>query len=82
MRVAGPQGTIVRALIGDPRATPALLEFLADTRVGRMPSQVQVQPRGGGERDEEGLGVAELETLEEGLGDEESEEEDGPGPPI
>ena len=80
--MAGPQSPIFRALFGDQRATPALLEFLADTRVGRMPSQVQVQPRGGGERDEEWLGVAELETLDEGLGDKESEEEDGPGPPI
>ena len=82
MRVAGPQGPIVRALFGDPRATPALLEFLADTRVCRMPSQVQVQPRGGGESDEEGLGVTELEAPEEGLGDVKSEEQDGPGPPL
>ena len=80
--MAGPQGTIVRALIGDPRATPALLEFLADTRVYSMPSQVQVQPRGGGESNEEGLGVAELESPEEGLGDEKSEQEDRPDQPL
>ena len=78
--MAGPQSPIFRALFSNQRVTPALLEFLADTRVGRMPSQVQVQPRGGGESNKEGLGVTELEAPEEGLGDEMSEEEDGPGP--
>ena len=44
-----------------------------------MPSQVQL--RGGGERSEEDLEVVELEAPEED--DEmESEEEDGPGPPL
>ena len=80
MRVAGPKGPIVRALFGDPQVIPALLEFLTDTRVFWMPSQVQVKPRGGGDSAEEGLGVTELEAPEEGLGDEMSEEEDGPGP--
>ena len=79
--MAGPQGPTVRALFGKPRATPALLEFLDDTRVGRMPSQVQL--KGGGERSEEDLEVVELEAPEEDDGTEESEEEeDGPGPPL
>ena len=33
-----PRALMVRALFGGPRAIPALLEFLTDTRVGRMPS--------------------------------------------
>ena len=70
----------VRALFGNPRATPALLEFLDNTRVGRMPSQVEL--RGGGDRGEEDLEVVELEAPEEDDGMEESEEEDGPGPPL
>ena len=76
----GPRAPTVRALFGNPRATPALLEFLDNTRVGRMPSQIQL--RGGGERNEEDLEVVELEAPEEDDGMEESEEEDGPGPPL
>ena len=33
----------VRAMFGDQRATPAVLTFLGDTRVGRM---VSLAPRG------------------------------------
>ena len=33
-----PRDPSVRLLFKDPRATPALLEFLKDTKVGRMPS--------------------------------------------
>ena len=45
-----------------------------------MPSQVQL--RVGGERSEEDMEVVELEAQEEDDGTEESEEEDGPGPPL
>lgn len=37
---------------------------------------------GGGERDVEGLEVIELKAPEEGAGSEESEEEEGPAPPL
>ena len=77
----GPRAPRVRTLFVDPRATPALLEFLADTRVGRMPTQIQLC--GGGERGEEELEVIDLEAPEDGAEHrEESEEEDGPGPPL
>ena len=36
----GPHASSVRTLFNDPRAIPAVLEFLEDTKVGRMPSQV------------------------------------------
>ena len=72
----------IRALFRDARATPALLDPLEDTRVGRMPSQILLA--GGRVKDEDGLEVLELwpqeedaETSEES----EEEEEDGPGPP-
>ena len=32
----GPRAPSIRRLFRDPRATPALLDFLRDTRVGRM----------------------------------------------
>ena len=78
-----PQGPSVCLLFRDARATPALLEFLGDTRVGRMLGQT---PLAGGLVE----GESELEEIkmwpqaaEEEAGDsEESEEEDGPGPPI
>ena len=76
----GPRAPTVSALFGNPQATPALLEFLDDTRVGRMHSQVHL--KGGGERSEEDLEVVELEAPEEDDGTEESEEEDGPGLPL
>lgn len=77
----GPRAPRVRMLFGDPRATPDLLEFLADTRVGRMPSQIQL--RGGWVEDMDGLETIELEAPEEGAeASEESEEEDGPAPPL
>lgn len=65
------------------RAAPALLEFLEDTRVGRMPGQILAGGLVEGESDLEELemrpqGVEE----EEAVGSEESEEEDGSGPPL
>ena len=49
---------IVCLLFRGPRATPALLEFLEDTKVGRMPCQTPQE--GGSEDDEESLGDLEL----------------------
>ena len=76
----GPRAPTVKALFGNPRATPALLEFLDNIRVGRMPSQAQL--RGGGEGSEEDLEVCIVELKAPEVDDrtEESEEEDGPGP--
>ena len=34
----GPRAPSVRTLFNDPRAIPAVLEFLKDTKVGQMPS--------------------------------------------
>ena len=60
----GPFGCL---LFRDARATPALLEFLEDAKMGRMPGQILL---GGG-------------LVEEGeIGSEESEEEDGADPPL
>ena len=71
----------MRVLFRDMRATPALLEFLEDTRVGRMPSQILLA--GGRVEDEDDLEVLELWPQEEEAEiSEESEEEDGPGPPL
>ena len=62
-------------LFGDERATPAVLEFPADTRVGREPSLAI-------------FGIAEESELEEIVlwtegeeGSGEESEENGPGPP-
>ena len=71
----------MRALFRDTRATPALLEFLRETSVGRMPSQILLA--GGRVEDEDDLEVLELWPQEEEAEiSEESEEEDGPGPPL
>ena len=43
-----PRAPSVRLLFGDERATPALLEFLEDTRVGRMPGWPSSVLRGRG----------------------------------
>ena len=61
----GPVAPPVRAMLEDPRATPAVLSFLRDTRVGRMTS---LGPLGEEGDEEEG------EVESEG-------EEAGPGPP-
>ena len=77
----GPRARSVRTLFNGPRAMPAVLEFLEDTKVGRMPSQVLL---GGGIEME----VEDLEDIELWAEDsraqevEENEEEDVPGPPL
>ena len=61
---------------------PAVLEFLEDTRVGRMPGWVLLA--GGADLDEDEIEEVELwaPEVEEGSDiSESSEEEDGPGPP-
>lgn len=79
LRVRGPSPS-VRLLFRDTRATPTLLEFLKDTKVGRMPGQILLA--GGGVEDESDLKVIELglQEEEEAGSSEENEEEDGPGP--
>ena len=78
----GPRAPSVRLLFGDVRATPAVLEFLEDTRVGRMPGRILLA--GGLEVDEEKMDEVVLWAPgeEEGSGISESEEEEGPGPPL
>ena len=73
----------IRRLFRDEKGVPAVLEFLADTRVGKMPSQIQLA--GGPEVEEEDLEVISLLVQGEeeyGTGINSSEEEDGPGPPL
>ena len=71
----------VRTLFKDPRAIPAVLEFLQDTKAGQMPSQILL--RGGIEVEEEDLEDIELWAEDSGGREvEENEEEDGPGPPL
>ena len=76
----GPRAPSGRLFFGDVRATPAVLEFLEDTRVGCMPSQILLV--GGRLEDEDDLEALELWPQEEAETSEESEEEDGPGPPL
>ena len=62
---------------------PAILEFLGDTRVGKMPGQILLA--GGPDLKEEGLECVSLQIQGEGgegTGVSSSEEEDGPGPPL
>ena len=70
----GPRAPSVRRLFRDPRATPAVLDLLRDTRVGRMPGLGLYGVR----EDELGKDV-ELWADEESSAEE--EEEGGPGPP-
>ena len=77
----GSRAPSVRTLFNDPRAIPAVLEFLKDTKVGQMPSEVLL--RGGMEI--EGNDLEDIELWVEGSRAqeiEEYEEEDGPGPPL
>ena len=72
----------VRRLFGDERNTKAILEFLEETKVGKMPGRVLLA--GGPDLEEEELDGFSLQVLEEeGVETEisSSEEEDGPGPP-
>ena len=73
-----PRDLSVRLFFRDERATPALLAFLVDTRVGRVPGLALM----GVAEDESELGEIDLwpQTEEEGWSGK-SEEEGGPGPP-
>ena len=68
--------------INDPRATPAALGFLEDTRVGNVPGRILMA--GGPDLEEEELEVLSLMAPEEEEGTDvsASEKEDGLGPPI
>ena len=74
--MGAPRAPSVRLLFRDERASPALLEFLEDTRVGRMPGLALM-----GVLEEE----SELEEIvlwpAEGEGSEEESEESRPVPP-
>ena len=72
----------MRTLFGDARATAVILELLESTRVGRMPGQVLMA--GGPDVEEENLETIEMwaPEKENETGISESEEEDGPGPPL
>ena len=70
----GPRAPSVRRLFRDPRATPAVLDFLRDTRVGKMPGLELY-----GVRESELGRDLELWADDESLDDE--EDEGGPGLP-
>ena len=73
----------IRRLFGDERNVPAILEFLRETRVGKMPRRVLLT--GGPDLEEEELDGFSLQVLEEEDAETEvssSEEEDRPAPPL
>ena len=73
----------VQWLFGDERAVPAILEFLEDTRLVKMPGRIFLA--GGPDLEEEELEGFSLQVQgedEEGTGLSPGEEEDGLGPPL
>ena len=72
----GPRVSSVRGLFQDPRAIPAVLEFLRKTRVGKMPG-LEIH---GIQEDELGQDI-ELWAEDGEASDEDHEREGGPGPP-
>ena len=72
----------VRKLFRNEKNTKAILEFLRETKVGKMPSRVLLA--GGPDLDEEELGGFSLQVLDEEVETEVSSsgDEDGPGPPV
>ena len=66
---------------GDERNVPAILEFLEETMVGKIPGRILLA--GGPDLEEEDLECLSLRVQEEEQGTEasSSEEEDGPAPP-
>ena len=73
----------IRRLFGDERNVLAILEFLEDTKVGKLPSRVLLA--GGPDLEEEELDGFTLQALGEEVnetGVSSIEEEDGPGPPL
>ena len=71
----GPVDTSVRLLFRDARATPAVPDFLRDTRVRKMPGLALF----GVQEDEMGEGIALWPESEAGSGSE--NEQGGSGPP-
>ena len=73
----------IRRLFGDERNVKAILGFLEETKVGKMPGRVLLA--GGPDLEEEELEGFSLQVLgeeESETGISSSEDEDGPGPPI
>ena len=73
----------MRRLFGDEGNVKAILEFLEETRVGKMPGRVLLA--GGPDLEEEELEGFSLQVLVEELtetGVSSSEEEDEPAPPL
>ena len=72
----GPRAPSARGLFRDPRAIPAVLDFLRDTRVGKMPG-LEIY---GIQEDELGQEM-ELWAEDGSVSEDGQEEEGGPGPP-
>ena len=70
----------IRRLFRDEKAVPAILEFLGDTRAGKIPGPIQLA--GGPEEDLEVISLLVQGEEEQGTDVSSSEEEDGPGPPL
>ena len=70
-----PWAPTVRLLFQDERATPAVLAFLRETKVGRIVALAPPEEEESGELEEVVLRPGEEE------GQDEEEEEGGPGPP-
>ena len=79
----GARAPSVRRLFGDERAVAAILEFLENTRIGKMPGRILLA--GGPDLEEEELEGFSLRIQgedEAGTGLSSSEGEDGPGHPL
>ena len=79
----GARASSVRRLFGDERAVAAILEFLENTRVGKMPGRILLA--GGPDLEEEELEGFSLQVQGEdevGTGSGSSEGEPGPGHPL
>ena len=73
----------IRRLFGSEKNVKVILEFLADTKVGKMPGRILLA--GGPDLEEEELDSVSLQVMDgTGIDSEisSSEEEDGPGPPL
>ena len=70
-----PPGPSVRFLFGDTGATAAVLDFLRDTRVGRMPGLAMDGFQG------EESDLEEIELVASEAGSDSDNEEDGPARP-
>ena len=81
MECKGQQPPSIWQLFNDTRTTPAVLEILQKTKVGKMPRHFLLESGQDDEEDSEEEKIELWPPEEESEISDESEEEDGPGPP-